>query len=95
MANLKLLRVGSMRFLFGAGGWAWAYRLWVSRANALLFLWLLGGPRSSAPPLQCVLPRVFRLPSYAQPLSVVVPVWRRSAPGRCTSRRLKSSTGLV
>ena len=37
MANLKLLRVGSMRFLFGAGGWAWAYRLWVFRANAAAF----------------------------------------------------------
>ena len=37
MANLKLLRVGSVHCLFGAGGWAWAYRLWVSRANAAAF----------------------------------------------------------
>ena len=37
MASLLLLRVGAMRCLFGAGGWAWAYRLWVSRASAAAF----------------------------------------------------------
>ena len=37
MAILRLLRVGSMHCLFGAGGWVRVRRLWVSRAMSAAF----------------------------------------------------------